>query len=237
VSLLEVRGLRVRYGGIEALHGIDLSIAQGEIVALLGSNGAGKTTALRAVSGLVRPASGEIAFDGKRIDGVRADRIARRGLGHAPEGRRVFARMSVRENLDLGAYAVRDRAVVKRRLEYVLETFPRLRERLDQLAGTLSGGEQQMLAIGRALMNEPRLLLLDEPSLGLAPILVQTIFAVIKAINAAGTTILLVEQNARQALAIADRGYVLETGSVRFSDTGSALSKNPAVIEAYLGSG
>jgi len=233
-SGLEVRELSVSYGGIRALRGISLRVEEGEIVALLGSNGAGKTTTLRAVSGLV-PYSGSIVFDGKELRKCSPDQIVRLGLGHAPEGRRVFSRMTVLENLMLGAYTVRSKQEIDGRLAFVMQTFPRLEERLSQSAGTLSGGEQQMLAIGRALMSSPRLLMLDEPSLGLAPIIVQTIFSVIKSINERGTTILLVEQNAQQALRIANRGYVLETGSMRFEDTGAALLENPAVAEAYLG--
>jgi branched-chain amino acid transport system ATP-binding protein len=234
MSILEVTDLAVSYGGIRALRGVSLRVEQGEIVALLGSNGAGKTTTLRAISGLV-PYSGSITFDGRELRKCSPDEIVRLGLGHAPEGRRVFARMTVSENLALGAYTVRSKSEIDERLAFVINTFPRLEERLGQLAGTLSGGEQQMLAIGRALMSSPRLLMLDEPSLGLAPIVVQTIFGVIKDINKRGTTILLVEQNAQQALRIANRGYVLETGSMRFEDTGAALLENPAVAEAYLG--
>jgi branched-chain amino acid transport system ATP-binding protein len=234
VSLLEVRDLSVSYGGIRALRNVSLRVEEGEIVALLGSNGAGKTTTLRAVSGLV-PHTGSVFFDGNDLRKCPPDQIVRLGLGHAPEGRRVFTRMSVRENLALGAYTVRSNSEVEKRLAFVIATFPRLEERLSQSAGTLSGGEQQMLAIGRALMGSPRLLMLDEPSLGLAPIIVQTIFSVIKTVNERGTTILLVEQNAQQALRIANRGYVLETGEMRFEDTGSALLENPAVAEAYLG--
>ena len=234
MSFLEVNDLAVSYGGIRALRGVSLRAGEGEIVALLGSNGAGKTTTLRAISGLV-PYSGSITFDGRELRKCLPDEIVRLGLGHAPEGRRVFARMTVSENLALGAYTVRSKSEIDERLAFVINTFPRLEERLDQLAGTLSGGEQQMLAIGRALMSSPRLLMLDEPSLGLAPIIVQTIFGVIKDINKRGTTILLVEQNAQQALRIANRGYVLETGSLRFEDTGTALLENPAVAEAYLG--
>jgi branched-chain amino acid transport system ATP-binding protein len=234
VSFLEVNDLAVSYGGIRALRSVSLRVDQGEIVALLGSNGAGKTTTLRAISGLV-PYTGSIRFDGRELRKCSPDEIVRRGLGHAPEGRRVFSRMTVSENLALGAYTVRSKTEVDERLAFVINTFPRLEERLSQLAGTLSGGEQQMLAIGRALMSSPRLLMLDEPSLGLAPIIVQTIFGVIKDINERGTTVLLVEQNAQQALRIANRGYVLETGSMRFEDTGVALLENPAVAEAYLG--
>lgn len=234
MSFLEVRNLSVSYGGIHALRDISLRVEEGEIVALLGSNGAGKTTTLRAISGLV-PYAGSLLFDGKDLRKCSPDQIVRLGLGHAPEGRRVFSRMTVLENLMLGAYTVRSKQEIDDQLAFVVETFPRLEERLSQSAGTLSGGEQQMLAIGRALMSSPRLLMLDEPSLGLAPIIVQTIFGVIKVINARGTTILLVEQNAQQALRIANRGYVLETGSMRFEDSGAALLENPAVAEAYLG--
>ncbi len=237
MSLLSISDLDVHYGGIQALRGVSLRVEEGEIVALLGGNGAGKTTTLRAVSGLARASRGEIALDGASLRKRSPDAIVRLGIGHAPEGRRVFGRMTVRENLDLGAYTVRSRAAFAQRLEYVLATFPRLHERLEQAAGTLSGGEQQMLAIGRALMSGPRLLMLDEPSLGLAPVLVQTIFRVIAEINAHGTTVLLVEQNARQALRIASRGYVLETGRVAFEGTGANLLADPAVADAYLGTG
>lgn len=235
MPLLEVRDLDVRYGGIRALHGISLHIEVGEIVALLGANGAGKTTTLRAISGLLRPHSGTIEFDAALIGGRPANTIMRDGIGHVPEGRRVFARMSVRENLELGAFTIGVRSVARARMEEVLDIFPRLRERLDQSAGTLSGGEQQMLAIGRALMSAPRLLLLDEPSLGLSPILVQRIFRVIRTIHERGTTILLVEQNARQALTIADRGYVLENGRIAREGRADVLLNDRAVIAAYLG--
>ena len=234
MSLLEVRDLSVSYGGIRALREVSLRVEEGEIVALLGSNGAGKTTTLRAISGLV-PYSGSVLFDGKDLRKCSPDHVVRLGLGHAPEGRRVFSRMTVLENLQLGAYTVPSKQEVDNRLAFVIATFPRLEERLSQSAGTLSGGEQQMLAIGRALMSSPRLLMLDEPSLGLAPIIVQTIFSVIKTLKERGVTILLVEQNAQQALRIANRGYVLETGEMRFEDTGAALLENPAVAEAYLG--
>ncbi len=233
--MLEVRDLDVRYGGIRALSGISLKVDDGEIVALLGANGAGKTTTLRAISGLVRVASGRVRFCGKDVTGVRPDSIARLGLGHVPEGRRVFARMSVRENLEMGAYAVRPGSLVRARLDDVLTTFPRLRERFDQPAGTLSGGEQQMLAIGRALMSAPRLLLLDEPSLGLSPLLVQTIFGVLRKLHERGATMLLVEQNARAALKLAGRGYVLENGAIAREDTAANLLDDPAVVAAYLG--
>jgi branched-chain amino acid transport system ATP-binding protein len=235
MSLLEVENLVARYGRITALAGISLHVDEGEIVTLIGANGAGKTTALRAISGLLRPASGRIAFAGRDLGGLAPHAIVRLGIGHAPEGRRVFPRMSVRENLELGAYTRTSKREIAADTEHVLETFPRLRERLDQRAGTMSGGEQQMLAIGRALMGRPRLLLLDEPSLGLSPLYVQTIFGVIREINARGTTILLVEQNATQALAVASRGYVLEVGSVTNADSSANLSASPAVQAAYLG--
>lgn len=235
MRLLDVRGIDVRYGGVAALHGVSLHVDQGEIVALLGANGAGKTSTLRAISGLVRPAAGSVTYDGQTLTGQRADTIARRGLGHVPEGRRIFTRMTVRENLELGAYGVRDAKSSASRFSEVLDTFPRLRERLNQIAGTLSGGEQQMLAIGRALMSAPKLLLLDEPSLGLSPVLVATIFDVLRTIHERGTTILLVEQNARQALRIASRGYVLENGRIVREDAAGALLEDPAVVAAYLG--
>ncbi|MDQ6822994.1 MAG: ABC transporter ATP-binding protein [Candidatus Eremiobacteraeota bacterium] len=233
--MLEVRDISVQYGGVAALRSVNLRVDEGEIVALLGSNGAGKTTTLRAISGLVRPRTGEVFFAGENLRPRSPDAIVRAGIGHAPEGRRIFSRMTVRENLEVGAYTVRSKAHIAERTAYVLDTFPRLRERFDQLAGTLSGGEQQMLAIGRALMSAPRLLMLDEPSLGLSPVLVQTLFKVIAEIHARGTTVLLVEQNAHQALRIANRGYVLENGEVRFEDSGERLLANPAVAEAYLG--
>jgi len=235
VSVLELTDLRVTYGAIRALHGIDLTVREGEIVALLGANGAGKTTTLRAISGLIAPAGGDVHFEGASLRSLSAHAIARRGLRHVPEGRRVFARMSVRENLDLGGYG-RSRAQNAAGMEEALAIFPRLRERLDQVAGTLSGGEQQMLAIGRALMGAPRLLMLDEPSLGLAPLLVQTIFGVIRTLHERGTTILLVEQNARQALRVASRAYVLENGRIARHGPASELLDDEAVVAAYLGS-
>ena len=234
--MLEVADLIVAYGAVEALHGVSLSVAKGEIVTLVGANGAGKTTLLRAISGLVAPKSGSIALDGRSLVGLRAHRIVAMGLAHVPEGRRIFTGLSVRENLDLGAYVVRSRRESAERLERVATLFPRLRERLDQMGGTLSGGEQQMLAIGRALMARPRLLLLDEPSLGLAPLLVKEIFREIVRINREeGTTILLVEQNANLALATASRGYVLETGRVVLVGPARDLLENPQVKAAYLG--
>jgi branched-chain amino acid transport system ATP-binding protein len=234
MNLLEVSGLDVRYGGIAALHGIDLHVEPGEIVALLGANGAGKTTTLRAISGLI-PWKGEIAFDGASLRGRSADKIARGGLNHVPEGRRIFTRMTVRENLELGAFGESSRQTIASREAFVLDAFPRLNERLDQSAATLSGGEQQMLAIGRALMGSPRLLMLDEPSLGLAPIVIETIFAMIRELNARGTTMLLVEQNARQALRVAHRAYVLESGHIVREGKAFDLLDDPAVVAAYLG--
>jgi branched-chain amino acid transport system ATP-binding protein len=233
--VLEIRGLDVYYGAVHALKGVDIRVEEGEVVTLIGANGAGKSTLLRTISGLVKPRAGSIRFLGREISGMEAHRIVRLGLSHAPEGRQIFANMSVRENLDLGAYLRRDTAGVQQDREYVFTLFPRLRERARQGAATLSGGEQQMLAIGRALMSRPKLLLLDEPSLGLAPLLVREIFKTIREINAGGMTVLLVEQNAHLALQIARRGYVLETGSVRFGDTAESLARNEDVRKAYLG--
>ncbi len=235
MPLLEVDAIDASYGRVGVLVGVSLHVDEGEIVTLIGANGAGKTTTLRAISGLVRIARGAIRFADADIANVSPDEIVRRGVGHSPEGRRVFARMTVRENLELGAYTRSSRREFDEDFERVLDVFPRLRERLEQKSGTLSGGEQQMLAIGRALMSRPRLLMLDEPSLGLSPILVETIFAVIRDINARGTTILLIEQNARQALAIANRGYVLETGRIALSDTAANLMTSELVGAAYLG--
>jgi branched-chain amino acid transport system ATP-binding protein len=232
--MLEVSDLHVYYGAIHALKGIALSVDAGEIVTLIGANGAGKSTTLRTLSGLLRPRQGSATFEGVPLHRLPPEEIVRRGVCHVPEGRRIFGNLTVRENLEMGAYTRRD-AGVKEDLDRVLKTFPRLKERFTQAAGTLSGGEQQMLAIGRALMGRPRLLFLDEPSLGLAPFMVQEIFRIIREINAAGTTILLVEQNAHMALAAANRGYVLETGSIVLSDTGAALLENPEVRRAYLG--
>lgn len=235
MSLLEVSDLDAHYGRIQALSNVSIRVAEGEVVTLIGANGAGKTTTLRAISGLVRPSRGSIMFAGENLLKESPDQIVRAGIGHSPEGRRVFPRMSVRENLELGAYTRTSRAEISEDTEFIFSTFPRLRERRDQQAGTLSGGEQQMLAMGRALMCRPKLLLLDEPSLGLSPVLVQTIFQVIREINARGMTILLVEQNARQALSIAARGYVLEVGKIAFEDTGANLMASAAVQAAYLG--
>jgi branched-chain amino acid transport system ATP-binding protein len=232
-SLLRVDGIQVRYGAIVALKGISFEVGEGEIVALLGANGAGKTTTQKTVSGMLRPAAGSITYDGERIDGIPAHDLIRLGICHVPEGRHVFPRMTVAENLEMGAY--RFRTVDTADFERVLDLFPRLRERLKQQAGTLSGGEQQMLAIGRALMGKPRLLLLDEPSMGLAPLIVAQIFDIIREINHAGVTVLLVEQNAAQALSLANRGYVLETGEIVLSGTGRELLADDRVRAAYLG--
>ncbi len=237
MALLEVSGLNVHYGAIHALHGIDLRVEAGQIVTLIGANGAGKSTTLRAISGLLRPSAGSVVFDGRPITGVAPHEIVRMGVAQAPEGRGIFANLTVAENLDLGAFARRDAVAIARDREKSLDLFPRLRERLKQNAGTLSGGEQQMLAIARALLARPRLLLLDEPSLGLAPQIVQTIFRIIRDINASGTTILLVEQNAHMALSIAHFGYVLEVGRIAMSDTGRNLERNDNVRKAYLGVG
>ncbi|MBV8298899.1 MAG: ABC transporter ATP-binding protein [Candidatus Eremiobacteraeota bacterium] len=235
MALLEVDHLVARYGRITALQDVSLTVDEGEIVTLIGANGAGKTTTLRAISGLVRPASGTIRFAGRDVTRLAPNEIVRAGIGHSPEGRRVFPRMTVRENLELGAYTRRAKPEIAEDLERVLTVFPRLKERYEQKAGTMSGGEQQMLAIARALMSRPRMLLLDEPSLGLSPILVQTIFEVIRDINARGTTILLIEQNARQALAVAARGYVLEVGVVAHAGAAAELAASDAVRAAYLG--
>ncbi|HEV3157445.1 MAG TPA: ABC transporter ATP-binding protein [Candidatus Baltobacteraceae bacterium] len=233
--MLEISSLTAHYGHIRALHNVSLKVDEGEIVTLIGANGAGKTTTLRAISGLIRATSGNIHFAGKNLLAYSPDQIVRLGVGQSPEGRRVFSRMSVRENLELGAYTRTSKAGIAEDFEKVLTLFPRLGERLDQKSGTMSGGEQQMLAMGRALMSRPRVLLLDEPSLGLSPILVQTIFKIIKDINARGTTILLIEQNARQALSIATRGYVLEVGEIVFEDNSANLMASEAVRAAYLG--
>ncbi len=233
--LLEIEDVSLLYGRIEALHGISLTVDEGEIVALIGANGAGKTTTMRAISGIRPIASGAIRFDGEDITKLRADLRVRRGLCQAPEGRGIFPGMTVLENLEMGAYTRRDRAGIASDLARVLDLFPRLAERRKQLGGTLSGGEQQMLAVGRALMSRPKLLLLDEPSMGLAPMLIQQIFTIITEINQQGTTVLLVEQNAQQALSRAHRAYVLETGRIVKTGTGAELLHDPAVKDAYLG--
>ena len=235
MSLLALEDLHVNYGGIRALKGVSIRIEQGQIVTLVGANGAGKSTTLRTISGLLKPSQGKILLDGRSIVGVPAHHIVRDGISHVPEGRIVFANLTVGDNLDLGAYLRRDRKGIEEDRQKIFTLFPRLRERVRQPAGTLSGGEQQMLAIGRALMARPKILLMDEPSLGLAPLLVREIFGVIREIRARGTTIVLVEQNARMALAVADVGYVLETGSVKLTDRADALLANPFVQDAYLG--
>jgi branched-chain amino acid transport system ATP-binding protein len=234
--MLELKNLVVNYGVITALQGISLKVEQGRIVTLIGANGAGKTTTLRAISGLLKPESGEIFYEGKNIAGQRPHQIVKRGLSHVPEGRMVFADLTVKENLLMGGYLEKRRDQRDAQLAYVFELFPRLKERESQISGTLSGGEQQMLAIGRALMGRPRFLMLDEPSLGLAPLLVKTIFEKIVEINRdQGVTILLVEQNANLALEISHYGYVLETGRVCIQDEAASLRKNPQVRSAYLG--
>ena len=237
MPLLELTDIHTYYGAIHALRGISMTIDEGEIVTLIGSNGAGKSTTLRTISGLLKPRQGEIRLRDKRIDGVPPHEIVTLGVCQSPEGRRVFARMSVHENLEMGAFSRRDTAGVTADFERVYTLFPRLRERTAQRAGTLSGGEQQMLAIGRALMAAPKLLLLDEPSMGLAPILVEQIFEIITTINKQGTTVLLVEQNALMALGVANRGYILQTGEIVLTDAASSLARNPAVRDAYLGGG
>ena len=235
MSLLRLEQLQVSYGGIRAVKGIDLEVAPGELVCLIGANGAGKTTTLRAITGLVRAAGGRILYDGQDIAGLRVHEVARRGLALVPEGRGVFAQLTIEENLAMGAYSRHDRAAIAADIERNFALFPRLKERRAQTAGTLSGGEQQMLAIARALMSRPKLLLLDEPSMGLAPLMVERIFEVVRAIATEGVTLLLVEQNARLALETSHRGYVLEGGLVSFSGEARALLGDPRVREAYLG--
>jgi branched-chain amino acid transport system ATP-binding protein len=233
--LLELKDVHTYYGGVHALRGVSLKVEEGEIVTLIGSNGAGKTTTLRTISGLERARSGSIKLKGKSIEKAEAHEIVQLGVGHSPEGRRVFSRMSVRENLEMGAFLRKSGPDVQRDFKKVFELFPRLKERESQAAGTMSGGEQQMLAIGRALMAQPKILLLDEPSMGLAPILVEQIFDIITEINSRGTAVLLVEQNAMMALGIAKRGYILQIGEVTLEDSCAKLAKNPKVREAYLG--
>ncbi|MBI3628226.1 MAG: ABC transporter ATP-binding protein [Candidatus Rokubacteria bacterium] len=235
MSLLELSGVDAGYGDLLALRGLSLTVEPGEIVAVVGANGAGKTTMLRAISGLVRPRAGEIRFQGQRLDGLACHAVVERGVVHVAEGRKIFPSLTVLENLELGSYTARARARRRESLERVLEIFPRLQERRRQSAGTLSGGEQQMLAIGRALMALPTLLMLDEPSLGLAPIVTREIFRVVREVNRAGTTVLLVEQNTRQALAASRRGYVLENGRVVLVGSGVQLLDDPHVRRAYLG--
>jgi branched-chain amino acid transport system ATP-binding protein len=235
MSLLELNDVHTYYGAVHALRGVSLKVEEGEIVTLIGSNGAGKTTTLRTISGLERARSGSITLNGKSIEHTAAHEIVRLGVGHSPEGRRVFTRMSVRENLEMGAFLRKPGAEVQADFKKVFDLFPRLKEREFQAAGTMSGGEQQMLAIGRALMGQPKVLLLDEPSMGLAPILVEQIFDIIKEINSRGTAVLLVEQNAMMALGIANRGYILQIGEVTLEDDCKKLANNPKVKEAYLG--
>ncbi len=233
--MLELRNLKVKYGQVEALHGLNLRVAEGELVTILGANGAGKSTTLMAISGLAPVSEGEIYFQGSRIDTLRSHQVVSLGITQSPEGRRVFGPLTVAENLALGAFTRSDRAATAKRLSWIYDLFPRLFERQTQMAGTLSGGEQQMLAIGRALMSEPRLLLLDEPSLGLAPLLVKSIFQTIGQINAAGVTVILVEQNARAALKLAHRGYVLEVGRLVMEGPAETLLHDPQVQNTYLG--
>jgi branched-chain amino acid transport system ATP-binding protein len=233
--LLEVKDLNVYYGAIHALQGISFYLNQGEIVTLIGANGAGKSTTLNTISGILRPRSGKITFKDKDITLTPAEEIVRMGICQSPEGRKIFATLTVLENLEMGAFTQTDKNEINRSLERVFRSFPRLKERQNQLGGTLSGGEQQMLAIGRALMSRPQLLLLDEPSMGLSPILVEEIFNIIQEINAQGTSILLVEQNAQMALSVAHRGYVLETGRIVLSGDSTDLMNNPQVAKAYLG--
>lgn len=236
MSMLELKNINTYYGNIHAVKNISLSINQGEIVTILGSNGAGKTTTLHTISGLLKPQSGEIIFDGQKIDRAPAHRITALGLAQSPEGRQIFANLSIKENLDMGAYLRKDTAEIKKDLDFVYNLFPKLLERRNQLAQTLSGGEQQMLAIARAYMSKPKLLLLDEPSLGIAPILVGTIFKAITEINQLGMTILLVEQNANLALKISHRAYVLTNGEITLQGASSELLSNPEIKKAYLGS-
>lgn len=232
---LEIKDLHVSYGGIRALKGVDLTVEEGQIVTLIGANGAGKSTTLRAISGLQKPQSGSILYGGEELIGLPAKEIVRRGIIHVPEGRRVFPDMTVAENLKIGAFLRTDKGGIADDMDYVHSLFPRLKERSWQLAGTLSGGEQQMLAVGRALMSRPKVLMMDEPSLGLAPLIVKDIFSIIRRVNADGITVLLIEQNANAALRVADYGYVLETGTIALTGTGEELLRNESVREAYLG--
>lgn len=234
-TMLTVNDINVFYGAIHAIKGVSLEVNEGEIVTLIGANGAGKSTILRTISGLLKPKTGSIQFEGQEIAGMPAHEIVKTGISQVPEGRRIFAEMTVLENLELGAFTRKDKDGIKADMELVFERFPRLKERIGQLAGTLSGGEQQMLAMGRALMSRPRLLLLDEPSMGLAPLLIKEIFAIIQDINKTGTTVLLVEQNANMALSIAHRAYVLETGRITLSGDAKELAASDEVRKAYLG--
>jgi branched-chain amino acid transport system ATP-binding protein len=233
--MLVLDDIHVYYGNIAAVKGVSITVMPGEIVTLLGPNGAGKSTTLRTISGLLRPRKGGVFFEGARLDGEQAHEVVRRGIAQSPEGRRIFPRMSVDENLELGAFLRKDRSAIAADKNHVLELFPRLRERITQKAGTMSGGEQQMLAVARALMARPRLLLLDEPSMGLAPVLVDLIFTTIRRIREEGTTVLLVEQNALAALGVADRAYVLESGLLKLTGPAADLAKDPEIVRAYLG--
>lgn len=233
--LLEIKNLHVKYGNVEVLHGINLEVGEGEIVTILGANGAGKSTTLLAISGLVKASQGEILFEGRPLHKLPAHQVVKARISQSPEGRRVFGTLTVQENINLGAYTITDKEQIARTRKWIYELFPRLDERKHQLAGTLSGGEQQMLAIGRALMSDPKILLLDEPSLGLAPLLVKAIFQTIQEINASGVTVVLVEQNAKAALRLAHRGYVLEVGNIILSGQADDLLTNPEVLDAYLG--
>ena len=235
MPILELNDVHSYYGHIHALKGVSLTVDKGEVVTLIGANGAGKTTTLKTISGLIHPRQGSIVLDGERIDGLAPHLIVSKGVGQSPEGRQIFPRLTVMENLEMGAYARNDKDGIQRDVAHVFELFPRLAERRTQPGGTLSGGEQQMLAIGRALMSRPRVLLLDEPSMGLAPVLVEAIFGIIGELNRGGTTILLVEQNAAKALTVANRGYVLETGEIVLHDTAKNLRQNELVRKAYLG--
>jgi len=235
MSLLQVNDIHTYYGHIHALKGISLSVEQGEIVTLIGANGAGKPTTIRTISGLLHPRSGAVLLNGEQINGMPAHQIVTKGIGQSPEGRQIFTRLTVQENLEMGAYSRSDKDGVKKDLDHVFQLFPRLAERRTQAGGTLSGGEQQMLAMGRALMTRPRVLMLDEPSMGLAPVLVDTIFEIIKTLNQEGTTILLVEQNAARALSVANRGYVLETGRIMLEGNAQELAANEQIRKLYLG--
>jgi len=233
--MLSVKNINVFYGGIHAIKDVSLEVRQGEIVSLIGANGAGKTTILHTISGLIKPKTGEITLNDQNLLSYEANKIIGLGMAHVPEGRRIFSQLTVKENLELGAYIIKDKNIIERNLKSVYEKFPRLKERQNQLAGTLSGGEQQMLAMGRALMSNPSILLLDEPSMGLAPIIVKSIFNIIQEVNKSGVTVLLVEQNAKMALSIADRAYVLETGRIAMEGKASELLENDKVKKAYLG--
>ena len=235
MAMLEVKDLVVNYGVIQALKGISFEVEKGEVIALIGANGAGKTTTLQTISGMLTPKSGSVTLEGVDITKIPGHKIVSMGMAHVPEGRRVFAELSVLENLKMGAYTRKDKAEIAESLEMVYKSFPRLKERQNQMAGTLSGGEQQMLAMGRALMSKPSIVLMDEPSMGLSPIFVEEIFNIIQSISAAGTTVLLVEQNAKKALSIADRAYVLETGNITLTGPAKELLNDPAIKKAYLG--